>query len=87
MKFVIDVIVQLNIFIIMAATFILLQMLDLKQLRILTQASVHYLEAVREIFLTLENKTIYADSELQSLVKANETYILTPYKIKRLKNN
>lgn len=50
---------------------------------LLTQASVHDLEAVRKIFLNLENRTIYADSEFQSLAKANGTYILTPYKRKR----
>ena len=55
---------------------------------LLTRASVHDLEAVREIFLNLENRTIYADRayadlELQSLAKANGTFILTPYKRKR----
>ncbi|CAG9701998.1 hypothetical protein CNEO4_630015 [Clostridium neonatale] len=54
----------------------------------MTQESVHDLEAVREIFLNLENRTIYADRayadlELQSLAKANGTFILTPYKRKR----
>lgn len=55
---------------------------------LLTQASTHDLEAVRELFLNLENRTIYADrayadSELKSLAKANGTLILTPYKRKR----
>ena len=59
---------------------------------LLTQASVHDLEAVREIFLNLESRTIYADrayadSELKSLAEANRTNILTPYKRKRGEKN
>ena len=55
---------------------------------LLTQASVHNLEAVRDIFLNIYNRKIYAykaysDSELKSLAKANGTIILTPYKRKR----
>lgn len=55
---------------------------------LLTQASVHDLEAVRELFLNFENRKIYADrayadSGVQTLAKANGTVILTPYKRKR----
>ena len=55
---------------------------------LLTEASVHDLEAVRELFLNFENRKIYADrayadSSLQSLANANGTVILTPYKRKR----
>ena len=55
---------------------------------VLTQASVHDLEAVRDIFLNLENRKIYADKayadcELKELAQANGTIILTPYKRKR----
>ncbi|MGG7153559.1 transposase [Clostridium neonatale] len=55
---------------------------------LLTQASVHDLEAVRELLLNFENRKIYADrayadSDLQTLANANGTVILTPYKRKR----
>lgn len=55
---------------------------------LLTKASVHDLEAVRELFVNLKNCKIYgdrayADSQLQALAKANGTIIFTPYKRKR----
>lgn len=55
---------------------------------LLTQASVHDLEAVKELFLNFENRKIYADRaysdfELNTLANANGTVILTPYKRKR----
>ena len=55
---------------------------------LITEASVHDLEAVRELFTSFRNRKIYADrayadAQLQSLAKANGTVILTPYKRKR----
>lgn len=55
---------------------------------LITEASVHDLEAVRELFASFRNRKIYADrayadAQLQSLAKANGTVILTPYKRKR----
>lgn len=55
---------------------------------LITEASVHDLEAVRELFTSFKNRKIYADrayadAGLQSLAKANGTVILTPYKRKR----
>ena len=55
---------------------------------LLTEASVHDLEAVRELFLNFKNRKIYADrayadTKLQELAKSNGTIILTPYKRKR----
>lgn len=55
---------------------------------LITEASVHDLEAVRELFTSFKNRKIYADrayadAGLKSLAKVNGTVILTPYKRKR----
>lgn len=55
---------------------------------LLTQAAVHDLETVKELFLNFENRKIYADRaysdfELNTLANANGMVILTPYKRKR----
>ena len=54
---------------------------------LITPASEHDLQAVRELIMTFENRNIYADkayidSDLQTLANANETVILTPVKKK-----
>ena len=50
---------------------------------LITEASVHDLKAVRELFIRFINRKIYDYSQLQWLVKANGMVILNPYKRNR----
>ena len=50
---------------------------------LITEASVHDLEAVRELFIRFINRKIYDYSQLQWLVKTNGMVILNPYKRNR----